>query len=187
MHRLYIVLLISAGALFAQSAGEPADARGWLDRGAQALANSKYAEATDDFQRAVEVDPSNVNARLRLAGVFVRQYVPGSSTPDNVAFADRARAVYEQVLTLDPEHRFALRQLGSLDYQLASGASDPAEKVRLLDEARGLVREASCRQSAGKGSLVQPRCDRLGEMASEVAGGSPRVGDEAGGHGSDSE
>jgi TonB family protein len=136
MRRLCFVLLISACALFAQSDGEPADARGWMDRGVGAFKNARYAEAVDAFQRSVDLDPSNLNARLYLATSFFVQYIPGAISPDNLAFADKARAGFEQVLALEPDNKTALQYLASLAYQVASGTSDPEEKARRLDAAR---------------------------------------------------
>jgi TonB family protein len=132
MRRLCFVILISACALFAQS-----DASGWLDRGVQAFKNARYAEAIDAFQRAVDLDPSNSNARLYLATSFFVQYIPGATSPENLAFADKARAAFEQVLTMQPDNKAAMQYLASLAYQESSGIRDLEEKLRRLDEARG--------------------------------------------------
>jgi TonB family protein len=131
MRRLYCVLLISACALVAQ------DARGWLDRGVQAFKNARYDEAIDAFQHSVDLDPSNPNAHLYLATVFFAQYIPGAPSPENVAFADKARAEFEHVLTMEPDNKTAMQYLASLAYQTSSGIRDLEEKFRRLDEARG--------------------------------------------------
>jgi TonB family protein len=136
MRRLCFVLLISACALFAQSADEPADAHGWLARGVQAFKNARYAEAAAAFQRAVDLDPSYVTAHLYLGTSLFEQYVPGASSPANMAFADQARAAFEELLTLEPDNKAALQYLASLAYQVAAGTADPEEKVRRLDDAR---------------------------------------------------
>jgi TonB family protein len=137
MRRLYFVLLISACALFAQDAAKPVDAPGWLDRGVQAFKNARYDEATDAFQRSVDLDPSNLKAHLYLATVFFAQYIPGATSPENVAFADKARAEFEHVLTMEPDNKTAMQYLASIAYQTSSGIRDLEEKFRRLDEARG--------------------------------------------------
>jgi len=132
MRRLYLALLISACALFAQT-----DAPGWLDRGVQAFKNARYDEATDAFQHSVDLDPSNLKARLYLATVFFAQYIPGATSPENVAFAEKARAEFEHVLTIEPDNKTAMQYLASIAYQTASGTADLDEKFHRLDEARG--------------------------------------------------
>ena len=132
MRRLYLALLISACALFAQT-----DAPGWLDRGVQAFKNARYDEATDAFQRSVDLDPSNLKAHLYLATVFFAQYIPGATSPENVAFAEKARAEFEHVLTIEPDNKTAMQYLASIAYQTASGTADLDEKFHRLDEARG--------------------------------------------------
>jgi TonB family protein len=137
MRRLYFVLLISACALFAQDAAKPVDAPGWLDRGVQAFKNARYDEAIDAFQHAVDLDPSNPSAHLYLATSYFVQYIPGATSPDNVAFADKARAEFEHVLTIEPDNKTAMQYLASLAYQTSSGTADLDEKFHRLDEARG--------------------------------------------------
>ncbi len=132
MRRLYFVLLISACALFAQT-----DARGWLDRGVDAFKSARYDEAINAFQHAVDLDPSNLNAHLYLATTFFAQYIPGATSPENMAFADKARAEFEHVLTTEPDNKTAIQYLASLAYQSASGTADLEEKFRRLDEAHG--------------------------------------------------
>jgi hypothetical protein len=101
MRRLYFVLLISVCALFAQT-----DARSWLDRGVDAFKNARYDEATGAFQRAVDLDPSNMKAHLCwpgyvhrdracvLRGVSMSRYAPS----EKVAFAPRARLFFPEYL-----------------------------------------------------------------------------------------
>jgi len=134
MHHLCFVLLISACSLFAQD--QPADASTWMRRGTQEFKSARYSDAVDDFQKAVQLDPSNVKAHLFLATSYFVQYIPGAQNPDNLAIADKARAEYEQVLKLDADNEPAIQYLASLEYSEASGGTDLGEKNRHLDNAR---------------------------------------------------
>ena len=136
MRRLCFVLFVFAGALLAQGFGDPVDAPGWLNRGVQAFKAARYDEAITAFQKAVDLDPDNPNARLYLATSNFVQYIPGADSPENLAFAERARAGFEQVLAVDPANKTAMQYLASLAYQTASGTADLEEKLRRLDEAR---------------------------------------------------
>jgi len=136
MRHVCFASLISACALFAQNSGEPVDARAWMRQGEQAFKEAKYGDAIAAFQRAVDLDPANVNARLNLATSYFVQYIPGAQSPENTSFADKARAQFEEVLKVEPENRSAMQYLASLAYETASGTSDLDEKLRRLDVAR---------------------------------------------------
>ena len=51
-------------ALWAQ---ESAEFRNWLNQGAEAFRTTQYGAAIQAFQRAIDLDPSSVSARLYLA------------------------------------------------------------------------------------------------------------------------
>jgi TonB family protein len=63
-------------------------------------------------------------------------YVPGSQSPENTAFADRARAEFMRVLDLEPNNLPAMESLASLAYQEAQAMPTRDQKLRKLDEAR---------------------------------------------------
>ena len=129
------VLFLAAASLVAQTP-EPGDARGWMNRGVQAYRNAQYAEAVEDFRRAIEIDPSNMNARLYLATAYMTMYVPGVDSPENRDHAERTRAEFLRVLELNPNDKTALASLASLSYQEAQGLANRDDKVRKLDESR---------------------------------------------------
>ena len=112
------------------------DAPGWMNRGVQALKAARYDEAIQAFQKAVDLDPSNVNSRLYLATTFFVQYIPGASSPENLAYAEKADKEFQVVLELDPDNKTAIQYLASLAYQESAGISDPDGKNRELDVAR---------------------------------------------------
>src|SRR5580700_3341429 len=50
-------------------------ARDQLNKGVQAYKNTKYEAAIGYFQKAVDLDPSLINARLYLATAYAQQYI----------------------------------------------------------------------------------------------------------------
>jgi len=137
LHPLGMVLLASGCLLLAQQQSPPADdATTWLRRGAAEFKAARYGDAADDFQKAVQLDPSNVKAHLYLATSYFVQYIPGAQSADNLAFAAKAHAEYEQVLKLDADNEPAFQYLASLEYSEALGVTDQGEKYRHLDGAR---------------------------------------------------
>ena len=55
------------------------------------------------FQKAIDLDSSNLNAHMFLATTLVSQYIPGVDSPDNISAAERAIEQYEQVLNASSE------------------------------------------------------------------------------------
>ena len=128
MRRLGLFLAVTLG-LIAQ------DARETLNEGVQAYKSGRYVEATVAFQKAVDLNPTDVTARLYLATTLMSQYIPGAKSPENVDCARRAEAEFQEVLHLDPSEKTALASLASLNYQEAQGMTDPTQKSRKLDES----------------------------------------------------
>ena len=135
MRHFCLTLAVSAIALFAQNADTPVDVRGWMDRGQEALKTANYAGASAAFQHAVELDGSNVSARLALAESLAAQ--PGFSG-DNVF--PRARVEFDQVLTQEPRNREALEGLAAIATEITAGPSPVEEKA--LDNAVAVYKEA---------------------------------------------
>ena len=116
MRSVCFALLISAAALFAQNEAQPVDAPAWMNRGVQAFKAARYDEAIQAFQKAVDLDPSNPNALLYLATSFFVQYIPGASSPENLAYAENAGKEFQAVLEIDPNNKTAIQYLASLAY-----------------------------------------------------------------------
>jgi tetratricopeptide (TPR) repeat protein len=93
-------------------------ARNELNNGVLAFRNSDFAQAVNDFQRAVSYDPTLLNARLYLATALAQQYVPGGNTPDNIQMGNRAIQAYQNVLQLDPKNTAALGSIGNIYYEM---------------------------------------------------------------------
>ena len=78
-----LVLFAAALVMLASTGCAKLKARDHLNKGVQAYKNSKFEQAIDNFQQAVALDPSLINARLYLATAYAQQYIPGADTPDN--------------------------------------------------------------------------------------------------------
>lgn len=111
------------------------DARELMNQGIEAYKRAKYVEAVTAFQKAVDLNPSDVNARLYLATALISQFVPGATSPENTALARRAEGEFQEVLRLDPNEKTALASLASLSYQEAQGMPDLAQKLPKLEES----------------------------------------------------
>ena len=91
-------------------------ARDWLDQGVTAFRQADYAQAVQNFRRSVETYPTSVKAHLCLASGLFQQFIPGVESPENLRFAEDARAEFETVLTLDPRNVLATANIASLYY-----------------------------------------------------------------------
>lgn len=110
--------------------------RDQLNKGVQAFKNAKYNEAVEHFKTAVELDPSNQNARIYLATSYFVQYIPGAASPENDQMAKAATDEFMKALQHDPNDKNALASLASLDYQEAQGIASLDDKLKKLDEAK---------------------------------------------------
>jgi tetratricopeptide (TPR) repeat protein len=54
----------------------------WIEKGAEAYANMRMAEAAEDFQKAVEADPNSVKAQISLGVIYLFQYQNGVAQPN---------------------------------------------------------------------------------------------------------
>jgi len=130
------LLLAGIAALVLAGTGcKKLQSRDHLNKGVQAFKSAKYDEAIDHFNQAVELDPSNPNARLYLATSYFVQYIPGADSPENLQYAKKAKDEFLKVLDQDAKDKTALQYLASLSLQQATG-TDLDSKLKKLDEAR---------------------------------------------------
>ncbi len=129
--RLIAGFIFVASFLFAQSAADH------LELGRAAFKSGHYAEAVQHFQEAVRVEPGNVTAHIDLATAVEMQFVPGLDSPENVQFAEQAKAEFKTVLGINPNNVPALASLASLAYsrKQSDEAMDWNRKVVAIDPA----------------------------------------------------
>ena len=107
-----------------------------LNKGVAAFKNAKYPDAVEHFKTAVDLDPSNPNARLYLATAYMSQYIPGADSPENLQNAKAANDQFLKVLEQEPKNTTAVTSLASLHYSEAQGTQGLEAKFKKLDEAR---------------------------------------------------
>ena len=110
-------------------------ARDQLNKGVQSYKNSKYEEAINHFQQAVELDPSLLNARMYLATAYAQQYIPGADSPDNNRMAEQAIEQYNKVLEANPSRDQRVNAAKGVAYLYLN--------MRKFDEAKKYYRMAS--------------------------------------------
>ncbi len=90
----------------------------------------EFSEATDALSRALELNPKDINARMRL-GYFL-------GAPQQMLVPDLAasKRQFEEVLQQDPTHREAMLQLGLAEFRLGE-ADNAAQRFRDIIENYG--------------------------------------------------
>jgi TonB family protein len=90
------------------------DFQGWLNQGIQAFQAAQYPQARAAFQRALQIQPDDVNARLYLGTAYMQQFIPAASSPENDALARFATEQFLRVQNLDSKNKVALASLAFL-------------------------------------------------------------------------
>ena len=112
-------------------------ARDELNKGVSAYKAVRYSLAVEHFKRAVELDPTLLNARLYLATAYANQYVPGSEAEDNLRIGEQAIAEFAKVLEMDASNLGSISGIASLYFQMKrmDDAKDFYKKQIALDQA----------------------------------------------------
>ena len=106
-------------------------ARDQLNKGVGSFRNGQYQEAINHFQKAIEFDPSLLNARLYLATASFQLYVPSGDSPDNVKVGEDTIKDFEDVLKYDPNNVNAISSIALIYYYMKD-----FEKAKQLQEER---------------------------------------------------
>jgi beta-lactamase regulating signal transducer with metallopeptidase domain len=112
-----LALCVLAAGGFAISARAQSAALPELKLGVDAYNSGEFIAAQDHFQRAVNADPDNVNARLFLATGTLRvisKTPQGRLGPDKTNVYDPVIAQFDQVLIRDPLNQSAIFGLATL-------------------------------------------------------------------------
>src|SRR6202522_1732265 len=113
-----LVVFAAALVILSSTGCNKLKARDHLNKGVRAYKSSKFEQAIDDFQQAVALDPSLMNARLYLATAYAQQYIPGADTPENNHYAEQAIEEYKVVLGVDPRNINSIKGIAYLYLQM---------------------------------------------------------------------
>lgn len=134
--RRKIALACSLVVLALASTGcDKLKARDQLNKGVQSFRASKFNQAVDHFQRAVELDPEFSSARKYLGVAYMSQFIPGAESEENQRNAKAAESEFLKVLEKEPNDAFAIESLASLHYNSAQGNQPLEQKVKRLNES----------------------------------------------------
>jgi tetratricopeptide (TPR) repeat protein len=89
-------------------------ARDNVNKGIQQFREAEFESAVESFKRAAQLDPDWTSAELYLGTAYAQQFIPGSTTPHNVEFANNAIASFERVLRRDSENVRAIAGLAGI-------------------------------------------------------------------------
>jgi tetratricopeptide (TPR) repeat protein len=109
-----VAILLFSFAAAAQTYPGSSDSE--LHLGVEAYKNSQYEEAIQHFEKAVELDGSNLKARLYLATAYVSQYIPGVDSPDNLQAAEKAIDQYQHVLDASDDRNSKINSAKGIAY-----------------------------------------------------------------------
>ncbi|MCB9385232.1 MAG: tetratricopeptide repeat protein [Bryobacterales bacterium] len=93
-------------------------ARDHLNKGVRAFSSSDYALAAERFEEALKLDPELHDAKTYGAYAYMMQYIPGGTSPENTAMADKAIAGFKEVLASKPDDKLATTLLASLYFNM---------------------------------------------------------------------
>jgi len=79
----------------------PTTKEGWISLGNSQMDAGSYAEAIIAYQRALELDPSNVDVRVDMGTCY-----------RNLGQAEKALEIYDKALQINPLHAYANRNRG---------------------------------------------------------------------------
>lgn len=112
---LVVILLLSVLGL---SGCNKLRARDELNKGVRAYRAAQFQAAIEHFKKAIEYDPSLINARLYLATAYASQYIPGAPSEENIKMGEAAIAEFQKVLEMDPNNTAGLASIGSIYFNM---------------------------------------------------------------------
>ena len=103
----------SPDCLGTTSSDNPAS-RNEIDQGVEAYKNARYAEAISHFDKATNLAPCLIMARVYLATAQAQNVVPGLNTPDNMKIAEEVIANFQLALAQSPHDVNSLKQVAAI-------------------------------------------------------------------------
>jgi tetratricopeptide (TPR) repeat protein len=120
-----VALALALFAIAGLSGCNKLKARDKLAQGVQAYKNGQFDHAIDDFQAALQLDPSLTVAQLYLATAYQTQYIPGAPSDENKRLGDEAIRQFTDILNRDPNNLDAIDRMGALLYAMGNPPFSP--------------------------------------------------------------
>lgn len=134
-------LLLFVAACWSGQA-QSTSSRAFLDRGNAALSQGKLQEAAENFQKAVDSDPSSAPAHLQLGATLARQIMAGNVRPSaDSDVLERAQDHFKRAGELTPWAPAPLLALSELDTFLAERSPDPTDRADQYHRAQDLLKQ----------------------------------------------
>jgi tetratricopeptide (TPR) repeat protein len=89
-----------------------------LNLGVDAYKSAHYEEAIAHFQKAVDLDPGSVMAKMYLGTALSQNIVPGLYTPENLKISQQALDVFQQVLLVKPRDVNTMKQIAGIYFNI---------------------------------------------------------------------
>jgi tetratricopeptide (TPR) repeat protein len=118
----FVVLVALAAAVAAAGQASPGNPESavWMERGKAALAEYRYYDAAEAFQKAVAISPDLAAAHAQLARALLGEAPLNPLLfPDTQGFLTKALAAARKAVELSPADPEALSALATVDHKLA--------------------------------------------------------------------
>ena len=113
---LIVAVAMIVPLFFLPAHAQSAKSESELQLGVDAYKNSHYDDAVHHFEKAVDLDDSNLTARLYLANTCTNQYIPGVDSPENVHWAEEAIQQYQRIIDSDGERASKINSAKGIAY-----------------------------------------------------------------------
>jgi tetratricopeptide (TPR) repeat protein len=133
--RLIALAVALGGMVLSMSGCDRLAARDQLNKGVESYKAARYEEAIGHFQEATKLDPTLPMAKSYLATALAQNVVPGLDTPENLATAQKAIGIFQEVLAKDPNDVNSLKNIASIYFSVKKldDAKEWQKKVLAVD------------------------------------------------------
>jgi tetratricopeptide (TPR) repeat protein len=131
--RITALAVTLAGMVLTMSGCNQLAARDQLNKGVEAYKSAHYEEAIGHFQKATQLDPKLPMAKTYLATALAQNVIPGLETQENLATAQQAISIFQQVLATDPHDVNSLKQVAGIYYSVKNMNEAKTWQKQVLD------------------------------------------------------
>jgi tetratricopeptide (TPR) repeat protein len=132
--RITALAVALAGMVISMSGCDKLRARDELNKGVDAYKGQHYEQAIGHFQNAAKYDPTLPMAKSYLATALSMNVVPGLQTPDNLANAQQAIDIFQQVLDTNPHDVNSMKQIAGIEFQIKRFEEAKTWQKKVLSE-----------------------------------------------------